>query len=75
MYAALVDPQGQLLRDIADKRMTRDDIILTYALALRTMGEVDWPKVNHAIIDRWSIAALRYIKDGAWRLVRRGAST
>ncbi len=70
-FVTLVDPQGHLEREIADKRMTRDDVKMTYAFALLTPGEVDWPKVNHAIIDRWSFSALKYIKDGAWRLVRQ----
>lgn len=78
MYVSMVDVEGQLLREIADKRMTRDDVMLTYAFAIRQHDEVDWPKVNAAILDRWSMAALRYIKDGAWRLVneqrRRGSS-
>ncbi len=65
----MVDPEGQILREVADKRMTRDDVKLTYAFALRQHDEVDFKKVNAAIMDRWSIAALRYIKDGAWRLV------
>lgn len=67
----LVDVQGQLEREIADKRMTRDDVALTYAFGLRDEpDDVDWRKVNHLIIERWSIAALRYIKESAWRKVR-----
>ena len=69
MYVEMVDVEGQLLREIADKRMTRDDVKLTYAFAIRQADEVDFAKVNAAILDRWSMAALRYIKDGAWRLV------
>lgn len=71
MYVTMVDPEGQILREIADKRMTRDDVKLTYAFALYQQNEVDFAKVNRAIMDRWSIAALRYIKDGAWRLARQ----
>jgi hypothetical protein len=26
--------------------------------------------VNRAILDRWSMAALKYIKEKAWKLVR-----
>lgn len=69
MIVSMVDPEGQLLREIADKRMTRDDVKLTYAFAIRQADEVDFAKVNAAIIDRWSMAALRYVKEGAWRLV------
>lgn len=67
---ALCDPEDVLLREIADKRMKREDVALSYALALRTPDEVDWPKVNHAIIDRWSMSALKWIKTYAWKCVR-----
>lgn len=58
----LADPQGQLLEEIADKRMTRRQVALTYRLALRQQDEVDWPAVNRAIIARWSLSALEFIK-------------
>jgi hypothetical protein len=28
--------------------------------------KIDWKKVNEAIIDRWSISGLQYIKQKAW---------
>jgi hypothetical protein len=64
----LADPQGQLLEEIADKRFTRRDVAMTYRIAVRRGGgdRVDWPKVNRAIIDRWSVSALIYIKKLAW---------
>lgn len=75
MRVDLVDPQGTILREIADPRMTRDDIALTYAFAIRQHGrtstnEFDYARVNQAIIDRWSLAALKYIKEKAWRLLK-----
>jgi hypothetical protein len=68
----LCDCENVLLREIATKGMYRKDIALTYAMALRSSEReaVDWRKVNEAIIERWSIAALRYIKDRAWGLAR-----
>ncbi len=67
----MVDVQGQLEREIADRRVTRKDVALTYAFGIRDCpDEVDWPKINRLIIDRWSMAALRFIKEGAWRRVR-----
>jgi hypothetical protein len=78
MTVDLVDPQGVLLREIADKRMTRDDVAMTYAFAIRQhdggRDQVDFAKVNHAILDRWSMAALKYIKEKAWRLVRQASA-
>ncbi len=56
--ALVLDPQASLLREIADKRMRRDDVALTYAFALRHPDEVDFGVVNRAIVDRWSMAAL-----------------
>jgi hypothetical protein len=69
----MVDPQGQLLRDIGDKKMTRKDVALAYAFAIRQAGEVDFRIVNRAIVDRWSPAALQYIKECAWKLVEEKA--
>lgn len=74
MRIEMVDVQGALEREIADRRMTRDDVALTYAFGLAQPGEVDWPAVNQLILDRWSMAALRYIKDKAWRYVEQRAS-
>lgn len=67
---ALCDPEGTLLSEIADKRMKREDVALSYALALRAGGDLDWPAINRAIVDRWSISALKWIKEYAWRKVR-----
>lgn len=64
----LADPEGQLLEEIADPAMTRRDVALTYGLALRgSQDRVDWPKVNRAIVDRWSLSALEWIKAFAWK--------
>jgi hypothetical protein len=71
MRVELLDPQGVLEREIADRRMTRNDVAATYVLAMRSTKEVDWPKINQQIIDRWSMSALHYIKERAWR-IRRG---
>lgn len=74
MHVTMVDPQGQILREIADRRMTRDDVLTTYAWCIRQADEVDFAVVNRAILDRWSMAALRYIKEGAWRFIRRASA-
>jgi len=69
----MLNVQAQLEAEIADSRMHRDDVAITYAFALREPeGTVDFKKVNHLIIERWSTAALRYIKEKAWRMTRRG---
>ena len=64
----LADPEVQLMEEIANPAMKRRDVALTYGLALRgDHSRVDWPEVNRAIVDRWSIAALKWIKDFAWK--------
>lgn len=70
----LADPQGQLLEEIGNPAMKRDDVALTYALALKSADRVDWAVVNDRIIGRWSISALRYIKDRAWKLAEAKAA-
>ena len=62
----LADPEGQLLEEIANPKMTRRDVAMTYRLALRNADRVDWPKVNWAIAERWSLSALQWIKKFAW---------
>jgi len=63
----MVDPQGLALMEIANPKMTRDDVALTYAFMLR-QGETDRvAEVNQAILERWSMAALKYIKTEAWK--------
>jgi len=50
----------------------RDDVVPAYAEELRAWWKAgypsfDWSEINRAIIDKWSPAALEYIKDRAWR--------
>lgn len=72
----LGNPQGVLLAEIKERAMKREDVALTYAMAMLSSEVVDWPTVNHAILDRWSMAGLKWIKTRAWRLVeeRKAAS-
>ena len=65
----LADPEGQILSEIADPAFKRADIITTYALILKggQAGIVNWPKVNRAIVTRWSLSSLDFIKRAAWR--------
>jgi hypothetical protein len=72
---ALADPERVLMEEIADKRMKREDVALTYALAIASGEEIDWPKVNRAIMDRWSASAMRWIKEFAWRQIRRSTQS
>ena len=59
-----------LLDRIADPKLRRRDIAFTYSLALiKATDLTDWRAVNGAIITRWSVSALRWIKKHAWRQV------
>lgn len=62
----MVDVQGQLEREIADRRLHRRDVALTYAFAIRQQDEGDFGKVNRLIIER-SRSGLEWIKAEAWR--------
>lgn len=63
----LLNAERHLLNDIADRHQTRDDVAITYAMALGSDEHIDWPKVNAAVVDRWSVSALEYIKGKAWK--------
>jgi hypothetical protein len=47
---------------------------MTYAFCIRQSGpgwgndEIDYAVINRAIMDRWSLSALKYIKEKAWRI-------
>ena len=51
--------------------MTRKDCAAIYAYRLRMDGIVttDWKVLNRAIVERWSISSLGWIKALAWRAV------
>lgn len=66
---SLMNCEAALLDEIGHDEMKRNDIALTYAMALTSDEDIDFPKVNAAIIDRWSTSALAYIKTRAWKLV------
>lgn len=69
MRIQLIDCERHLLDEIADKRMTRHDVALTYAMAIVSDETIDYAKVNRAIIDRWSVSGLGYIKNKARKAV------
>ena len=72
MKLEIVNVQGMILGEIATKSMKRNDIALSYALCMVSSEPVDWAVVNKAIIERWSVAGLTYIKERAWRIRREG---
>ncbi len=65
----LVDCENVLLNEITMPEMKRLDIALTYRLGLMSSESksIDWTKINKAIIARWSMAGLKWIKDRSFR--------
>ena len=55
-----------LLHEIKMKEINQKDVACTYALALRSSEITNWKSINHAIINRWSMAGLKRIKEMAW---------
>lgn len=62
-------------QECSERVFTRDDVALTYALAIRTdaanVEKVDWGAVNRAIVERWSAAGLEYIKRRAAQILNK----
>lgn len=68
MKVELACCESNLLQEIADKKMKRRDVAKTYALAVHSseVNKVNWRKVNEAIVARWSLSSLNWIKQQAW---------
>jgi hypothetical protein len=49
----------------------RDEAAEEYAGMLELNGTAwaEWHSVNEAIIQRWSVSGLRYVKERAWQLI------
>jgi hypothetical protein len=56
---------------LIEQAKRRDDVVIPYAEAII---EGSWTpdethRMNQAIIDKWSRAGLRYVKDEAWKRI------
>jgi hypothetical protein len=69
-YVELLDAEATLLEEISDKGFTVAGITMTYAMAIKAdhNQHIDWPKVNRAILARWSKSTLDRIKREAGEL-------
>ena len=54
-----------LLNEIANGAPRRA-VAQTYRLAMQSSQPTDWARVNTAIIERWSLSGLSWIKKQAW---------
>lgn len=62
------NPQSYLLDQLTDKRATQSSMAITYAFIMAQEGNgADWPKLNAAIVERWSQVGLNQIKKMAWK--------
>ena len=66
MKVELMSTTKTLLDEINNKKLHKKDISQTYRLAMNSSDKTDWEKVNKAIIFRWSLSALKDIKEWAW---------
>ncbi len=71
MYFEMMFCQDVILDEIKMKEIKRNDIALTYALAIISSENktINWKLVNKSIIERWSESGLEYIKEKAWKLI------
>lgn len=67
--AHLVCCTSVILNEIASKQCKRRDIAQTYRLAMESekagVDKPDWAQINRAIVERWSLSALTWIKEQA----------
>ena len=66
MNIELICCEYTILSELKHKEITQRDIAQTYALAIKSPEDIDWAKINKAIIERWSLSGLKRIKEMAW---------
>jgi|GEM_PF-2462981 len=64
----LYDVEEIVLQEITDMRCKRNTIALTLAFGLRQNDNLDWKKINEAILRRWKPSGREYILKRAWGL-------
>ena len=60
-----------ILNKIKHKECKRKDIALTYYFCMISKEDIDYQKINQAIIERWSFGGLKYIKNEAYKLIKK----
>jgi hypothetical protein len=66
---ANVDFVQWIRNEIEDKAFTRADVAKTYAILIQK-GHKEFGEINQAVLARWSPAALKWIKEQAWKIVK-----
>ena len=67
---SMVNPQRCILQEIADKVFKRNSVAVTYAFCIKQYSECDFAVIGDAIVARWSLSGLEYIKKRAWDIVQ-----
>lgn len=71
MKMELVNPEWVILNEINNKELNQEDVAKTYALIIIQKLQVNWRKINKAIVDRWTYEGLERIKELAWNNINR----
>lgn len=59
--------EERFLSQIRRDKFKRKDIAITYSFCLDNPN-LNWERINKAIVDRWSLSGLKYIKKEAFEL-------
>jgi hypothetical protein len=69
-----VDFVQWIMNEIEDKVFKRQQVADTYAILIRK-GHKDFKAINEAILKRWSMSGLLWIKTQAWKQLNAPAAT
>lgn len=82
LWGGEIPDTATLLTAVEDKEIKRRGVAALYAVALRyghavprpshavsDEWDIDWKTVNRAILNRWSMSGLKWIKRRAWRAI------
>ena len=64
-----VDFVQWIMNEILDPAFTRRDVARTYAILI-SKGHREFKGINGAIVERWSMSGLQWIKKQAWKELR-----
>lgn len=63
METLIVDWQKMIFEEIANPRLHRRQVAYTYRMIMERVGSAArWGDINRAIIARWSVSGLEWIK-------------
>jgi hypothetical protein len=65
----VVDWEAMIFEEIRNPKIPRRSIAQTYAYLIMT-GHKDWKPINQAILGRYKMSGLIWIKEQAWKRVR-----